>query len=188
MHAFGFFGDAGGLMSYGATQSEVYTMAAEQAQKSWTALGRVSCRCDRRRGSSWSSTTGLRRRSASQSRPRCCCGAQQARRQPCYANKFAPVLSGGASGRQVRGEFGMFALITAREDHIGPSDTPCPHPRTGRHGQPRPHQVRRPSLSTQPGPNRIQRRYRQTEPGPLGTLPRASYGSVLGPEKCCRIP
>jgi hypothetical protein len=23
---------------------------------------------------------------------------------------------------------------------------------------------------------------------PLGTLPRASYGSVLGPEKCCRIP
>jgi putative ABC transport system substrate-binding protein len=33
MHAFRFFVDAGGLMSYGATQSEVYTTAAEQAAK-----------------------------------------------------------------------------------------------------------------------------------------------------------
>jgi len=33
MHAFRFFVDAGGLMSYGATQSEVYTIAAEQAAK-----------------------------------------------------------------------------------------------------------------------------------------------------------
>jgi putative ABC transport system substrate-binding protein len=33
MHAFRFFVDAGGLMSYGATQSEIYTMAAEQIAK-----------------------------------------------------------------------------------------------------------------------------------------------------------
>ena len=73
MHAFRFFVDAGGLMSYGATQSEIYASAAEQVAKSWVALGRVTCRCDRQRGSSWSSTTGLRRRSDSRSRRRCCC-------------------------------------------------------------------------------------------------------------------
>jgi putative tryptophan/tyrosine transport system substrate-binding protein len=33
MHAFRFFVDAGGLMSYGATQSDIYTMAAEQVAK-----------------------------------------------------------------------------------------------------------------------------------------------------------
>jgi putative ABC transport system substrate-binding protein len=33
MHAFRFFGDAGGLMSYCATQSEIYTTAAEQVAK-----------------------------------------------------------------------------------------------------------------------------------------------------------
>jgi len=33
MHAFRFYVDAGGLMSYGATQSEIYTMAAEQVAK-----------------------------------------------------------------------------------------------------------------------------------------------------------
>jgi putative tryptophan/tyrosine transport system substrate-binding protein len=33
MHAFRFYIDAGGLMSYGATQSEVYTSAAEQVAK-----------------------------------------------------------------------------------------------------------------------------------------------------------
>ena len=33
MHTFRFFVDAGGLMSYGATQSEVYTIAAEQTAK-----------------------------------------------------------------------------------------------------------------------------------------------------------
>jgi putative ABC transport system substrate-binding protein len=33
MHAFRFFVDAGGLMSYGAAQSEIYTMAAEQVVK-----------------------------------------------------------------------------------------------------------------------------------------------------------
>ena len=33
MHAFRFFVDAGGLMSYGGTQSEIYTMAAEQVAK-----------------------------------------------------------------------------------------------------------------------------------------------------------
>jgi putative ABC transport system substrate-binding protein len=33
MHAFRFFVDAGGLMSYGATQSGIYTMAAEQIAK-----------------------------------------------------------------------------------------------------------------------------------------------------------
>ncbi len=33
MHAFRFFVEAGGLMSYGATQSEIYTMAAEQVAK-----------------------------------------------------------------------------------------------------------------------------------------------------------
>jgi putative ABC transport system substrate-binding protein len=33
MHAFRFFVDAGGLMSYGATQTEIYTMAAEQVAK-----------------------------------------------------------------------------------------------------------------------------------------------------------
>ena len=33
MHAFRFFVDAGGLMSYGATQSEIYTTAAEQVAK-----------------------------------------------------------------------------------------------------------------------------------------------------------
>jgi putative tryptophan/tyrosine transport system substrate-binding protein len=33
MHAFSFFVDAGGLMSYGATQSEIYTTAAEQVAK-----------------------------------------------------------------------------------------------------------------------------------------------------------
>jgi putative ABC transport system substrate-binding protein len=33
VHAFRFFVDAGGLMSYGATQSEIYTMAAEQVAK-----------------------------------------------------------------------------------------------------------------------------------------------------------
>ena len=33
MHAFRFYVDAGGLMSYGATQSEIYTMAAEQIAK-----------------------------------------------------------------------------------------------------------------------------------------------------------
>jgi ABC-type uncharacterized transport system substrate-binding protein len=31
MHAFRFFVEAGGFMSYGATQSEIYTAAAEQA-------------------------------------------------------------------------------------------------------------------------------------------------------------
>ena len=33
MHAFRFFVDAGGLISYGATQSEIYTIAAEQVAK-----------------------------------------------------------------------------------------------------------------------------------------------------------
>src|SRR5262245_56969733 len=33
MHAFRFFVDAGGLMSYGATPSEIYTIAAEQVAK-----------------------------------------------------------------------------------------------------------------------------------------------------------
>jgi hypothetical protein len=33
MHAFRFFVDAGGLMSYGATQSEIYSMAAEQVAR-----------------------------------------------------------------------------------------------------------------------------------------------------------
>jgi putative ABC transport system substrate-binding protein len=33
MHAFRFYVDAGGLMSYGATQSEIYTTAAEQVAK-----------------------------------------------------------------------------------------------------------------------------------------------------------
>jgi putative ABC transport system substrate-binding protein len=33
MNAFRFFTDAGGLMSYGATTSEIYTMAAEQVAK-----------------------------------------------------------------------------------------------------------------------------------------------------------
>jgi putative tryptophan/tyrosine transport system substrate-binding protein len=33
IHAFRFFVDAGGLMSYGATQSEIYTTAAEQVAK-----------------------------------------------------------------------------------------------------------------------------------------------------------
>ena len=33
MHAFRFYVDAGGLMSYGATQSEVYTIAADQVVK-----------------------------------------------------------------------------------------------------------------------------------------------------------
>jgi putative ABC transport system substrate-binding protein len=33
MHAFRFFVDAGGLISYGATQSEIYTTAAEQVAK-----------------------------------------------------------------------------------------------------------------------------------------------------------
>jgi putative ABC transport system substrate-binding protein len=33
MHAFRFYVDAGGLMSYGATQSEIYTSAAEQVAK-----------------------------------------------------------------------------------------------------------------------------------------------------------
>ena len=32
-HAFRFFVDAGGLMSYGATTSEIYTTAAEQVAK-----------------------------------------------------------------------------------------------------------------------------------------------------------
>jgi len=35
------------------------------------ALDRVSCQCEKQRGSSWSSTTGLRRRSDSQFRRRC---------------------------------------------------------------------------------------------------------------------
>jgi putative ABC transport system substrate-binding protein len=33
MNAFRFFVDAGGLISYGATQSEIYAMAAEQVAK-----------------------------------------------------------------------------------------------------------------------------------------------------------
>jgi putative ABC transport system substrate-binding protein len=33
MHAFRFFTDAGGLMSYGATQAEIYGIAAEQVAK-----------------------------------------------------------------------------------------------------------------------------------------------------------
>ncbi len=33
MHAFRFFVDAGGLMSYGATQNDIYTIAAEQVAK-----------------------------------------------------------------------------------------------------------------------------------------------------------
>src|SRR5262249_51173199 len=37
MHAFRFFVDAGGVMAYGATQSEIYTSAAEQV-KLWMAL------------------------------------------------------------------------------------------------------------------------------------------------------
>ena len=59
MHAFRFFVDAGGLMSYGATQLEIYTMAAEQVAKI-LARGRASCRSDRPRDSSWSSTSGPR--------------------------------------------------------------------------------------------------------------------------------
>jgi putative ABC transport system substrate-binding protein len=38
VHAFRFFVDAGGLMSYGATTSEVYTTAAEQVAKILVAL------------------------------------------------------------------------------------------------------------------------------------------------------
>jgi putative tryptophan/tyrosine transport system substrate-binding protein len=34
MHAFRFFVDAGGLMSYGASQAEIYSMAAEQVAQS----------------------------------------------------------------------------------------------------------------------------------------------------------
>ena len=52
MHAFRFFVDAGGLMSYGATQAEIYTVAAEQVAKILGAPGRASCPCDRPRGSS----------------------------------------------------------------------------------------------------------------------------------------
>ena len=33
IHAFRFFVEAGGLMSYGASQSEIYTVAAEQVAK-----------------------------------------------------------------------------------------------------------------------------------------------------------
>jgi hypothetical protein len=74
MNAFRFFADAGGLMTYGATASEIYRSAAEQVAKVLGAFGQVSYRCERQRGSSWSSTTGLRRRSESQSRRRCWCG------------------------------------------------------------------------------------------------------------------
>ena len=73
MNAFRFFADAGGLMSYGATNPRFIRGRLSRSQRSWLALGRVSCRCDRQRGSSWSSTTGRRRRSDSQSRRRCWC-------------------------------------------------------------------------------------------------------------------
>ena len=73
MNAFRFFADAGGLMTYGATASEIYKSAAEQVAKVLGGARPSEFRCERQRGSSWSSTTGLRRRSASQSRRRCWC-------------------------------------------------------------------------------------------------------------------
>jgi putative ABC transport system substrate-binding protein len=73
MHAFRFFVDAGGLMSYGRPNPRFIRPRLSRSQKSWMALGRVTCRCDRQRGSSWSSTTRLRRRSDSQFQRRCCC-------------------------------------------------------------------------------------------------------------------
>jgi hypothetical protein len=71
MHAFCFFVDAGGLMSYGATQSEIYTSAAEQVAKIPDGARPSELPLRRQRGSSWSSTTGLRRHSNSQSHRRC---------------------------------------------------------------------------------------------------------------------
>ena len=73
MSAFRFFTDAGGFMSYGATASEIYKSAAEQSLRCWLVLCRARCRCDRRRGLSWSSTIGLRRSLESQSRHRSLC-------------------------------------------------------------------------------------------------------------------
>jgi len=61
MHAFRFFVDAGGLMSYGAaTSSRSTRWPQSRSPRSWMARGRASCRSDRPRGSSWSSTSGPR--------------------------------------------------------------------------------------------------------------------------------
>ena len=59
MHAFRFFVDAGGLMSYGATQPEIYTIAAEQPARILNGARQVSSRCDRRRCS-----TGINNKTA----------------------------------------------------------------------------------------------------------------------------
>jgi putative ABC transport system substrate-binding protein len=71
MNAFRFFADAGGLMTYGATTSEIYTSAAEWVAKVLGGTPPSELPLRQQRGSSWSSTTGLRRRSVSQSRRRC---------------------------------------------------------------------------------------------------------------------
>ena len=73
VHAFRFYVDAGGLMSYGATQSEIYTTAAEQVAKILAVHGQVTCHCDEPRDSSWSSTRRPRRPSDSRSQCRCSC-------------------------------------------------------------------------------------------------------------------
>jgi ABC transporter substrate binding protein len=74
MHAFSFFVDAGGLMSYGATQSEIYTTAAEQVAKILDGArpGELPLRQAMR--FELVSTSKQRRHSTSQFRSRCCTG------------------------------------------------------------------------------------------------------------------
>jgi ABC-type uncharacterized transport system substrate-binding protein len=64
MHAFRFYVEAGGLISYGATATEVYTSAAEQVAKVLGGTQPGELHSARRRGSRWSSTTRPPKRSA----------------------------------------------------------------------------------------------------------------------------
>jgi hypothetical protein len=63
--------DAGGLMSYSATTSEINTTAAEQVAKILDGARPSELPLRRRPVSSWSSTTRLRRGSDSQFQRRC---------------------------------------------------------------------------------------------------------------------
>jgi putative tryptophan/tyrosine transport system substrate-binding protein len=62
MHAFRFFVDAGGLMSTARHNLRSTRRRLSKLQKSWMALGLVSCRCGRQLGSNWSSTSRRPRR------------------------------------------------------------------------------------------------------------------------------
>ena len=65
------FADAGGLMSYGTSVTDIIARSASMPAASSRARSRPTCRSCSRPSSSWSSTSRRRRRSASTCRRRC---------------------------------------------------------------------------------------------------------------------